>query len=165
MECYGNPFIPCWQKNERTFTSPKIKTLHFQYNTVRRLTYYKQSCCKDIQICNIAVWLPGAPPKNKKIRPPKKFLTYQEMKLSNSKIKKFLIFSQKRSLHFSARARKNKKIHPEKKILIFQETETLKKLLVFWEMEPFTSSSKKQNKSFPKKILCISGNGTFWLSD
>ena len=44
-------FYPFWQKNRRTFVSAKIKTFHFEYNTLRHLTYYKQRYCKDIQIC------------------------------------------------------------------------------------------------------------------
>ena len=50
VKYHGNPFIICLQKNRRTFVSPHIKTLHSQYNTLRRLTYYKQSYCKDIKI-------------------------------------------------------------------------------------------------------------------
>ena len=50
VKYHGNPFIIYLQKNRRTFVSPHIKTLHSQYNTLRRLTYYKQSYCKDIQI-------------------------------------------------------------------------------------------------------------------
>ena len=38
------------------------------------------------------------------------------MELSNSKIKKFLVFSQKSSPHFSAQAQKNKKKPTSKKI-------------------------------------------------
>lgn len=53
MECYGNPSIPCWQRNQRTFVFPQIKTLDSQYNTLRRLTYYEQSYCQDIQIYTI----------------------------------------------------------------------------------------------------------------
>ena len=48
------------------------------------------------------------------------------MELSNSKIKKFLVFSQKSSPHFSAQAQKNKKNPPRKKFLIFQEMELLR---------------------------------------
>lgn len=50
LEYYDKPFIPCWQKNQRTLVSPHIKALHSQYNTLRCVTYYKQSYCKDIQI-------------------------------------------------------------------------------------------------------------------
>ena len=68
------------------------------------------------------------------------FLTFQEMKLSSSDIKKFLIFSQKKA------------------VLIFQETETPKKFLIFQETElsyisgsNFSSPKSKKNpllKSF-----------------
>ena len=50
VEYYGNAFIICLQKNRRTFVSPQINTLRSQCNTLRRLTYYKQHYCKDIQI-------------------------------------------------------------------------------------------------------------------
>ena len=62
------------------------------------------------------------PPKIKKKLPRKKVLIFQEMELSGSKIKKFIVFSQKRTpppppcfpLHFSAQARKKKKSTPQK---------------------------------------------------
>ena len=90
------------------------------------------------------------------------------MELSNSKIKKFLIFSQKSPHPFQPKLEKIKKIHPEKKFLvsqemellscntekiqetktpkkkflIFQETETIKNLLIFRGTNPFSPSSE-----------------------
>ena len=46
MEFYGNLVNLCWQKNQRNFVSPQIKPFHNQCNTLRRLTYYKQSYWK-----------------------------------------------------------------------------------------------------------------------
>ena len=57
--------------------------------------------------------------------------------------------------------------------LIFRETETPtktpyisgnqnpKKILIFWEMELLSPSSKKKLKIHPEEISNISGNGTF----
>ena len=98
-----------------------------------------------------AIWhtFQHKPPQNKKIRPEKKFLIFREIELSNSKIKKFLIFSQKSPPHFLVQARKNEKNPPRKKFLLSQE------------MELFTSNIKKiQERDTPKKkTLYISGNG------
>ena len=41
--------------------------------------------------------LPGASPKNKKNPSRKKFFVFQAMEISESKIKEFLIFSQKKA--------------------------------------------------------------------
>ena len=43
---------------------------------------------------------------------------------------------------------------PKINLLIFQETETLKKFFVFWEMELFSPTSKKE-KNLPLKISFI----------
>ena len=50
LECNGNLFIPCWQKNRRILVSRQIKALHSQCNARRFLAYYKQSYCKYTQI-------------------------------------------------------------------------------------------------------------------
>ena len=42
----------------------------------------------------------GPSSKNKKNYPEKKFLLFQKMELSDSKIKKYLIFSQKKKMDF-----------------------------------------------------------------
>ena len=102
------------------------------------------------------------------------------MEISNPKIKKFLIFSQKSPPHFSAQARKNKKIHPKKNALNFRKWnlfalifkkfrkwKPLKKSLVFQEMEVSNSKIKKflifsQNK---RKVFLYSlkkAPHTFW---
>ena len=56
---------------------------------------------------------------------------------------------------------------PKINLLIFQETETLKKLFVFWQMEIFSPTSKKE-KNLPlknffhfleRKLFLISENG------
>ena len=60
---------------------------------------------------------------------PKKFLIFRETKLSCSNIKMFFLYFGKWRLR--------------KRFLIVQETETLKKLLIFREMELFNPSSKK----------------------
>ena len=67
--------------------------------------------------------------KSKKNPRPKKFLIFQEMELSGSNIKKL------------------KGTETPKKILTFQETDSLKKLLIFWEIELLSPSSI--NKKYP----------------
>ena len=66
----------------------------------------------------------GPSSKNKNNYPEKKFLLFQKMELSDSKIKKYLIFSQKKKNGFLiflkmepctfSPTSKNKKIHPKK---------------------------------------------------
>ena len=63
--------------------------------------------------------------KKQKNAPRKKFLVFQEMELFSSNIKKF------------------RKAKRRKKFLIFQETETLKKLLIFRETNPFSPCPSK----------------------
>ena len=103
-----------------------------------------------------ASYIPGngtfqpKPEKNLKSPLRKKFLIFQKMELSNSKIKKFLLISQKKSFsyifskksppHFQASAPKSS----QKISYIFSN-----KPLIFWETE------------IPKKNPYISGNGIF----
>ena len=73
------------------------------------------------------------------------FLRFWEKKLSGPKIKKFLIFSQKKAFPLFRETKSTKKF------LIFQETElpyisgnrNSKKLLIFQEMKPCSRSPKK----------------------
>ena len=72
---------------------------------------------------------------------------FREIELSNSKIKTFLVFSQKRPPNFSAQTRKNKKNPPRKKIsyisgngdseknLYISGNRSLKKILILPETE------------------------------
>ena len=117
------------------------------------------------------------PPKNTKNPPRKKFLIFQEIKLSTSNNKKIILFSQKLSLYFRkwnpslfSPSSKNKKTHPEKflifremevsssnlkKFLILLETKILKKFLIF----PETETSKKffyiSRNGNPKNFLYL----------
>ena len=87
----------------------------------------------------------SAQPRNNKKNPlPKKFLIFQGMELSDSKIKKFLTFPEMEPCTFQPKLEKLKKIHPgkmelsgfnikkflivsqDKAFLIFRETETRK---------------------------------------
>ena len=76
----------------------------------------------------------------------------------------------------SSNIKKNQEAKTPKAFLIFQETELLKKLLIFWEMEPFSPPREKFlyfrkqkpqkdslyfRKRKPRKNPCTSGNGTF----
>ena len=103
------------------------------------------------------------------------------MELFGSNIKKALYFLKKK-LFLYFRKRKNslyfgkwnflalilknfRKRKPRKNFIIFQETGTLKKLLIFWEVELFSVHPEKisytsGNGDF-ERILYISGNGTF----
>ena len=103
-------------------------------------------------------------PKLKKIKiHPENFLIFPEMELSNSKIKKFLIFSQKKSFlifpemepcTFQLKLEKIKKSTP-RKFLKFQEREIPKKFL--FQRKLFLYFRKRK----PRKIIFISGNGIF----
>ena len=68
------------------------------------------------------------------------FLYFQEMELSGSSMKKFFMFSQKKSA------------------LIFQETKTPKKFLIFSLKKSFSYISGNGNS---EKIPYVSGNETF----
>ena len=76
----------------------------------------------------------------RKRKPRKKVLIFQEMELSSSKIKKFVIFSQKTAfLVFleMEQAPKNKKKFAPSKFLLFQEMETPKKFIIFFRRNAF----------------------------
>ena len=69
-------------------------------------------------------------PKNKKSLPQEKLLIFREMKLSDSKIKRFLIFTEMELWTFQPKLKKNQtattKKTPRENFLIVQETETPK---------------------------------------
>ena len=84
------------------------------------------------------------------------------MELSNSKIKRFFIFSQKSPQQFSAQVQKNKKNSSPQKFLIFQEMKLLSSNItkVSGNKNPKKSPYISENGN-PKKASCISENGTF----
>ena len=61
------------------------------------------------------------------------------MELSNSSIKEFLIFSQKKAFLLI----REMETKTPKKFLIFQETETLRKLLIFQEVTFWAGKVKR----------------------
>ena len=87
--------------------------------------------------------LPGALSTQVQKTTPKRFLTFQEMKISDSKIKRFPIFSQKKAfLTFpviSSQAQKIKKNLPWENFLYSRNMELsnskIKKLHIFQETE------------------------------
>ena len=91
--------------------------------------------------------------------PRKKFLFWGGgggMKLSDSKIKKFLIFPEMEPYTFQPSSKK-KKIHPEKIPGTSGNKNPEKTCYIFSkESCPYISGNRK-----PENILCISGNGTF----
>ena len=95
--------------------------------------------------------LPSAllgPSLKKKNPPRKKFLIFQEMELSDSKIKKILIFSQKKAFH----------IFPEMELPYISGNGGLKNISYIFSKESFSYISGNGN---PEEILQISGNRTF----
>ena len=70
--------------------------------------------------------------KLKKPTPPKKFLIFREMELSNSKSKKFLIFSQPPPPRLPQTfRRRSKKLSLKKFLIFFPKRPALKKCLLF----------------------------------
>ena len=78
-------------------------------------------------------FLSQSPKKTKKHPPTKKFLTFREMELPCSNIKKILAFSQKKVLL----------LFPKAEPFTFKAQRNDKKILIFREMEPSSSSIKK----------------------
>ena len=89
-----------------------------------------------------------APKKIFKNLAQKIFPIFLAIELSNYKIKKLLIFSQKSPPHFSVQAPKNLK-----------KNSRHKKLLIFHEMELLTSNIEKIQEMITPKKIYISGNG------
>ena len=85
------------------------------------------------------------------------------MELSNSKIKKFIIFLKKAFPTFQLKPPPQKKISPQKKFLIFREMElSNSKIKKIQEMEtPKKKIPYISGNGSPKKTSYISGNGTF----
>ena len=77
-------------------------------------------------------FLSQSPKKNEKHPPTKIFLTFREMELPCSNIKKILIFSQKKALL----------LFPKTETCTFKVQKNNKKILIFWEMGPSGSSIK-----------------------
>ena len=84
------------------------------------------------------------------------------MELSNSKIKRFFIFSQKSPQQFSAQVQKRKKIHPPKNSLYFRKWNFLALILQkFQETKTRKKSPYISENGNPKKASYILENGTF----
>ena len=122
-------------ENSQTSHDPDL--IIFNYSSHVLTESEKSLLCKGL---NFAI-----PPKTLKYA--EYFLIFQEMKLSSSSIKKFLIFSQKKSF------------------LIFHETETPQKFFIFQEMKnqknfcdfsrELQGSKKKKKK---RKQICSEKN-------
>ena len=87
----------------------------------------------------------------------KRFHIFRKMKLSSSNIKKFLRFSQKKTVVIiqEMETRKNSSCFRKRNFLIFQETDTLKKHI---SGSNFLSSKKKNS---PLKHLLYFGKWSF----
>ena len=115
----------------------------------------------------------GPNSKNRKYSPPKKSFHFREYNFLALRLNNFLYFRKLNPALLGPSSKNKKKSTPkkipylslalikfqeteipEKKFPIFQETETLKKLLIFWEMELF-SPSPKTKKSTPRKLLIL----------
>ena len=114
----------------------------------------------------------GPNSKNRKYSPPKKSFHFREYNFLALRLNNFLYFRKLNPALLGPSSKNKKKSttkkipyisgsnkipgngNPGKKFPIFQETETLKKLLIFWEMELF-SPSPKTKKSTPRKLLIL----------
>ena len=137
-------FLSPGSKNRKKVPPKKSSSIFEKWNTLvlilRNVLYFRKRnflIFQETEIIKIFLYFPKwnlalFTPSSKKLKnaPRKKFVIFQEIKLSNCKIKKFLVFSKESfsfiswkwnpDVLFSPSLKKNQ---PRKKVLIFQEME------------------------------------------
>ena len=122
-------FQKCHRKGKPQKPRPKLNIYIYIYTFT--LNIYKEYLNSNFKSYLVHFLSPS--PKNKKINPPKKFLTFQKMGLSSSCIKKFLIFFIFQETRIP------------KTFFMFQKTETLKSFSYFIKCNFPSPKNNKKN--------------------